>query len=76
MGGTQVVLQVDSRAEDLLEAGKVAFEAIGEKDAAAGMHGGVSGSEGIQFEVRGDASCCAASCSQPLAGGALTHSQS
>lgn len=53
VGSGQVVVQVDSRAEDLLEAGKVAFEAVGESDAADGLRGGGTASEGIQLEVRG-----------------------
>lgn len=48
---SQVVVQVDSRADDLLEAGKVAFEALGEREAADGMRSGAEGAESIQLEV-------------------------
>lgn len=51
---TKVIVHVESRAEDLLEAGTVAFAALGESEAAAGMKAaaaGGGGSEGIQLEV-------------------------
>ncbi|CAM9350679.1 unnamed protein product [Scytosiphon promiscuus] len=48
---SEVIVQVSSRAEDLLEAGKVALEAIGEKNAAADMKGGSAASESIDLEV-------------------------
>lgn len=44
-------MRVESRAEDLLEAGKVAFEALGEEEAAAGMQGSGTGAEGINLEI-------------------------
>lgn len=42
---------MESRAEDLLEAGRVGFEAIGEGDAAARMQGSHIASDEIQLEV-------------------------
>lgn len=42
---------MDSRAEDLLTAGKVALEAIGEGGAAAGMNAGSAPVDTIQLEV-------------------------
>lgn len=49
---SQVILQVESRTQDLLEAGKVALEAIGEDSAAADMQGaGAAVAEGIKLEV-------------------------
>lgn len=53
---SEVIVQVSSRAEDLLEAGKVALEAIGEKNAAADMQGGSAAAESIDLEV-GAMSC-------------------
>lgn len=50
----KVIVHVESRTEDLLEAGKVAFEALGEGAAAAGMKGASgsgSASEGINLEL-------------------------
>lgn len=47
----QIIVQVDSKAQDLLEAGKVALEAIGEDRAAADMKGGSAAADSIELEV-------------------------
>lgn len=47
-----MIVQVASRAEDLLEAGKVALEALGETKAAADMKGGAAAADSIDLEVR------------------------
>ena len=44
-------MQVDSRTQDLLEAGKVALEVIGEDKAAADMKGGAAATDNIKLEV-------------------------
>ncbi|CAN0194994.1 unnamed protein product [Ectocarpus sp. 12 AP-2014] len=48
---SEVIVQVSSRAEDLLEAGKVALEALGETKAAADMKGGAAAADSIDLEV-------------------------
>lgn len=48
---SEVIVRVASRAEDLLEAGKVALEAIGETKAAADMQGGAAAADSIDLEV-------------------------
>lgn len=48
---SEVIVQVSSRAEDLLEAGKVALEALGESKAAADMKGGAAAADSIDLEV-------------------------
>lgn len=51
MWRSQVIMQVDSRTQDLLEAGKVALEVIGEDKAAADMKGGAAATDNIKLEV-------------------------
>lgn len=50
---SEVIVQVASRAADLLEAGKVALEALGETKAAAGMEGRAAAADSIDLEVGG-----------------------
>ena len=44
-------MHVDSRAQDLLDAGKVALEAMGEDGAAANMKCGPAAVDSIKLEV-------------------------
>eukprot|EP00903_Cladosiphon_okamuranus_P020548 g18860.t1 len=48
---SEVIVQVASRAKDLLEAGKVALEAVGETKAAADMQGGAAAADSIDLEI-------------------------
>lgn len=48
---SEVIVQVASRAEDLLEAGKVALEALGETKAAADMQGDAAAADSVDLEV-------------------------
>lgn len=46
-----MIVQVESRACDLIEAGQVALQAVGEKEAAAAMQHGGDGRGGVRESI-------------------------